>query len=82
MTRTFSEMALCHLPDYEIQSISLFCLKGMTVVYKNEAGFFIWAKARVPDCPVLMKILASATTDFVLFDLDVEPDPDLEIYEE
>lgn len=63
--------------------VQYFINAGFTTAYKNYAGFFIWAKSQyVADkCPVLTSILNRATTDYVLFDMDVEPDPELEIFE-
>ena len=79
MTRTFSEVALCHLPDVEIGRV---CITDRGYVYKNTVGFMIWSKADVSYAPVLASILATKTTDYVLFDVDVEPDPDLEVYDD
>lgn len=82
MTRTFKELALCHLPDREIQMVfSDIERAGMTVAYRNDAGFFIWAKADVSNCPVLTGLLQNQDVDYVLFDVDVEPDPELETFE-
>ena len=81
MTRTFSEVALCHLPDDEIRILLTSIERGMTSAYSNDAGFFIWRKTPAPYCPVLRSILNRAITDYALFDVDVEPDPELEIYE-
>lgn len=79
--RTFSEVALCHLPDDEIQQVFYeIDHRGRTSAYRNDAGFFVWAKVAFVHCPVLTQILAAAETDYVLFDRDVEPDPELEIY--
>ena len=79
--RTFSEVALCHLPDHEIDRISTLIQQGVTVAYKNAAGFFVYRHAAFNICPVLMSILAKTSTDYVLFDPDVEPSPELEIYD-
>lgn len=79
--RTFSEVALFHLPPAEIDHIYLAVGEGMTAAYKNDAGFFIWAKVVVPECPILTRILSTRNTDYVLFDYDVEPDPALEVFQ-
>lgn len=83
MTRTFSEFALCHLPDTEIQHIQVMIGIGFTCAFQNEAGFFIWAKGDYgySPLPVLTGILATVETDFALFDIDIEPDPELEIFD-
>ena len=83
MTRKFKEMALCHLPDDEIYWVQHMIREGgLTSAYKNDAGFFIWTEVRFTSgtCPVLLSLLSEAKTDYVLFDCDVEPDPELEIY--
>jgi hypothetical protein len=83
MTRTFSEIALCHLPADEIRMVLSDITKaGMTVAYSNDAGFFIWKQANVENCPILTQILSTQTTDYVLFDVDVDPDPELEIFDD
>ena len=81
-TRTFSEVALCHLPDAEISWIRRLVEEHqLTSAYINDAGFMIWRKTPLPYCRVARSILSKAETDYVLFDRDVEPDPDLETYD-
>lgn len=81
--RTFTEVALCHLPDHEIRWLNDEVRKGCTTIYQNEAGFFVWRGNQLVNRhrTLLAYILNKATTDYVLFDVDVEPDPELEIFD-
>ena len=82
MPRTFTEFALCHLPDEEIETLHAEIRKCCRIIYGNVAGFFIWRGFRLPETPNLNRILDTITTDYALFDVDVEPDPNLEIFED
>lgn len=77
--RTFTEVALCHLPDKEIAEVFHHIETGLTSAFSNDAGFFVWTQTQLPWLPVLTQILTRTPTDYVLFDVDVEPDPELEI---
>ena len=85
MVRMFKEFSTGHLPYSEIEWLHAEVKRGLTSVYQNDAGFFVWTGLfNLTDCPShLWQILLTVPDqiDYVLFDRDVELDPDLPNFE-